>query len=34
MKILKKNGVETSVAQAKEILDFLYIFIKVNAHNI
>lgn len=29
MKILKKNGIQTSVAQAKEILDFLYIFTKV-----
>ena len=29
MKILKKNGIETSVAQVKEILDFLYIFTKV-----
>ncbi len=29
MKILKKNDIETSVAQVKEILDFLYIFTKV-----
>lgn len=29
MRILKKNGIETSVVQAKEILDFLYIFTKV-----
>lgn len=29
MKILKKNGIETSLAQVKEILDFLYIFTKV-----
>jgi hypothetical protein len=29
MKILKKNGIETSVAQVNEILDFLYTFTKV-----
>jgi site-specific DNA recombinase len=29
MKILKKNDIETSVAQIKEILDFLYTFTKV-----
>ncbi|MDI5896013.1 recombinase family protein [Flavobacterium algoritolerans] len=29
MKILKKNGIETTVAQAKEILDFLYTFTKL-----
>lgn len=29
MKILKKNGIETSIAQAKEILDFLYTFTKL-----
>lgn len=29
MKILKKNGIETSLAQVKEIFDFLYIFTKV-----
>jgi site-specific DNA recombinase len=29
MKMLKKNGIETSVVQVKEILDFLYTFTKV-----
>ncbi len=29
MKILKKNGIEASVVQAKEILDFLNVFTKI-----